>query len=75
MKEGLVMAVLHDNHGNRSHTIGINIELRKIYDCMENCILDLNQDSLSQCCGPHCIFEKFEFTAVLKDNRVHAKKA
>ena len=75
MKEGLVMAVLHDNHGNRSHTIGINIELRKIYDCMENCILDLNQDSLSQCCGPHCVFEKFGFTAVLKDNRVHEKKS
>ena len=74
MKEGLVMSVLHDNHVNKSHTIGINVKLRKIYDCMENCILDLNKDSFSQCCGTNYVFAKFGFTAVLKDNRLHAKR-
>ena len=62
-----MITVLYDNHGNRSHTIGINVELRKIYDCIENCIMDLNKDSLSQYCGPNCVFEFFEFMAVLKD--------
>ena len=45
------------------------------YDYMENCILNLNKDSLSQCCGPNRVFEKFGFTAILKDNRVHVKES
>ena len=68
MKEGLAIAVLHNNHGNRSHTIGINVEIRKVYDCVEGCILDLKKDSLSQCCGSNCVFEKIGFTAAFKDN-------
>ena len=72
--EGLAITVLYDNHGNRSHTIGINVELRKIYDCMEICMMDINTDRLSQYCGLNCVFGKFGFTAILKDNRVHAKK-
>ena len=56
MKEGLVISILEDDCDNKSHTVGINVGLRKIYDCMEDYILDLHIDNLSKCCGPNRVF-------------------
>ena len=75
MKEGLVIAILEDDCGNKSHTVGINVSLRKIYDCMEDYILDLHVDNLSKCCGPNCVFMKFCQTGLIMPNNVNQKKA
>ena len=71
--EGSFIVVLEDKCGGNTHTIGINIGLNVIFDCIETHKLKLNHRNLSKCCAPKSDFVKFWYTAELKDNRVHAK--
>ena len=66
--EGLFFAVLEDNGGGKTHTIGINRRLNVIYDCMDTHELKLSHGSLSKCCGPNREFVKFVYTEELKVN-------
>ena len=44
--------MLEDNAGFKTHTVGLNLQKREIYDCMENYVMRLTRDNLSYCCGP-----------------------
>ena len=37
--------------------------------------MQLNQDNLSKCCGPNCIFLRLCIAAELRNNKAHAKKS
>ena len=63
---GLIVAMLLDKNGGRSHTVGINLKLKLIYDCQEKFVLELSRDNISLCCGPLTIFDKFSVVAKLK---------
>ena len=57
--EGLLVAMLVDTNGNSTHTIGINLQKQRIYDCQEKCIMSLSVSNLSICCGPNKTFNNF----------------
>ena len=48
---GLFVATLEDVYGESTHTVGINLDMRKIYDCMELVVHNLSLKSLFHCCG------------------------
>ena len=50
--DGIFVALLRSTVGECTHVIGINVALKRIYDCMEEIELDLNYNNLSRCCGP-----------------------
>ena len=56
---GLLVAILVDTNGNSTHTIGINLEKKRVYDCQEKHILPLSVANLSICCGPNKTFNNF----------------
>jgi len=64
--EGIIVAMLQDKVGNGSHTIGINLEKKLIYDCQENFEMKFTLQNLSVCCRPGMIFDKFTRVAELK---------
>ena len=65
-KEGLIVAMLIDKNGGRSHTVGLNLKKQLIYDCQERFVLKLTNENLSLCCGPLMIFDKFYVVAELR---------
>ena len=56
-KTGLIVAMLIDNNGTSTHTVGINLDKGLIYDCKEKYVMELSIDNLSVCCGQNMIFE------------------
>ena len=50
--KGLYIALLEDDTGAKTHTVGINVYRKEIYDCMESSVIKLSRDNLSHCCGP-----------------------
>ena len=64
--KGILVAMLQDKVGNGSHTVGINLEKKLIYDCQEKFVLKFTLENLSVCCGPGMIFDKFTRIAELK---------
>ena len=64
--KGIIVAMLQDKVGNGSHTVGINLEKKLIYDCQEQFVLQLTLQNLSVCCEPGMIFDKFTRVAELK---------
>ena len=64
--QGLIVAMLVDKNGGSSHTVGINLKLKLIYDCQEKIVLELSRDNLSLCCGPLMTFDEFSVVAELK---------
>ena len=56
---GYFVAILIDNHGNKTHAIGINKGLNAIYDPMEENVLPFNQTSLNIACGEDREFDRF----------------
>ena len=63
---GLIVVMLINKNGGCSHTVGINLKLKLIYDCQEIFVLELSRDNLSLCCGPLTTFDKFYMVAELK---------
>ena len=64
-RDGIYVALLRSTIGECTHVIGINVSLRKIYDCMEEVELDLNYNSLSRCCGPGREIQRIEILGQL----------
>ena len=64
--EGLFVAVLMDDNGNMSHAVGIDVSKQVIYDCMEEKILELNNDNLCTCCGGNATFHHIAIAGELK---------
>ena len=64
--EGLFVAVLKDDNGNMSHAVGIDVSKQVIYDCMEEKILELNNDNLCTCCGVNATFDHIAIAGELK---------
>ena len=56
---GYFIAITIDNHGNKTHAIGISKGLNDIYDPMEEYVLPLNQTSLNIACGKDRVFIRF----------------
>ena len=46
-----MICILKDEQGGHTHAVGFDLELRLIYDCMEQCELVRNKNHLSHCCG------------------------
>ena len=46
--EGLIVVVLEDEYGVKSHTIGITRGFNVMYDCMETHEIQLNHEILSK---------------------------
>ena len=64
--KGIIVAMLQDKVQNGSHTIGINLEKKLIYDCQETFVLKFTLEIFSVCYGPGMIFDKFTMVAELK---------
>ena len=64
-KAGLYVALLKSTTGETTHTIGINVERRIIFDCMEERELEFTLDNLSKYCWPHKTIERFTVVAEL----------
>ena len=73
-KVGLFVAILSSNDGNRSHVVGIDAGNKTLYDCMEHNVLQLNEESMSLCCGPNQVFNKIEYVGELKMKRQKKRK-
>ena len=58
-KGGLIVATLVDNSGNSSHTVGIKLDPRLVYDYKERFVLKLSISNLSICCGQNKVFVQF----------------
>ena len=67
--EGLFVAVLKDDNDNMSHAVGIDVSKQVIYDCMEEKILELNNDNLCTCCGGNATFDHVAIAGELKRKR------
>ena len=50
---GNFLCQLGTRTGQCTHVVGIDTTNNKIYDCLENYILDLNISNLNHCCGPY----------------------
>ena len=73
-KDGILIGVLKDEHGGRTHAVGSNMKLGLIYDCMEHYEFFLNIDTLSRFCGDGKKFSSFSFHAELKPKLLKMKK-
>ena len=50
---GLFLCQLETRTGQSTHVVGIDATNNKIYDCLEDYVLDLNGSNLDHCCGPY----------------------
>ena len=57
--DGLLLCLLEDDQGGKTHCVGINMKKRIIYDYMEAMELHLSKDNLSLCCGDNTRFVRF----------------
>ena len=73
-KNGIYICVLKDEEGRQSHTVGMNLELGLIYDCMKTHELVLSIDHLSRCCGNGKNLKSFMIQAELKPKTKPLKK-
>ena len=71
---GYFIAILVDNHGNKTHAIGINKGLNEMYDPMEEYVLPLNKQSLNIACGKDRLFTQFATIAEIVTFRTKRKK-
>ena len=51
--QGIFVALLENNAGFKTHTVGLNLQKREIYDCIENYVMRLTRENLGYCCGPN----------------------
>ena len=72
--QGIFVAVLEDNAGFKTHTVGLNLRKREIYDCMENCVMRLTRENLGYCCGPDKQIKGIEVLAEMIVINVRNKK-
>ena len=68
-KNSILVYVLQDILGQQTHAVGINLTLSLIYDCIEECAIDLNKHKLLRWCGDGRIFKEFRLVTELKPKR------
>ena len=71
---GLFVAIISSKDGNCTHAVGIDTGSKTIYDCIEDNVLQLNEENMSLCCGPNQVFNKIEYVGELKKKRQKKRK-
>ena len=71
-KFGLYVALLEDHKDGKTHAVGLNLEQREIYDCIEDRVLTLSKKNLSYCCGPNLTIKGIAILAELKHHPIKA---
>ena len=72
--QGFYVAVLEDEAGFKTHTVGLNLQKGEIYDCMEDYVMRLTRQNLGYCCGPGKKIKGIEVLAEMIIINVRNKK-